>query len=177
MPDSLPPQSELFAALRRFHDEAAAANLAALNIADKNKWMRYMPSVGIGYNLQGEPRPIANFSLSQITAASEQKEIRAAERQKILRGAMIQFKVDSFDLIALLEKHRIFKISLLHLEAVDAVELKRFEIEKRRYTEGGLTDSQWLDIQAAHMRTAENLFRREEEIGLLEIEILKLAKY
>lgn len=177
-PDSLPPQYELFETLRAFHAENTAANIAVFDIQDKNKWMRYTPSLGLGYNLQGSPRPTLNFSLSQILNASEQKEIRAAEKVKILRGANIAFKVDSFALIALLARHATLNRSMLFLEGIAKVEADKFELDKRRYhEEGKITLSEWLDIQAAYMRGSEAYFKRKEEIELLEIDILKQAKF
>jgi hypothetical protein len=190
MCDSLPPNSDLFRTLRTFHAETAAANLEALNVPKyveatkaKYNWLHWMPSVGVTLG-----KPTISFSLGQVAANIENKALRKAaaaelefsreaERRKILRGGDIAFKSDSFTLVSLLEKHEMLRKWLYYLESIERIENKQFEIQKAKNTEGSILPIDFLQIEAAHLKSGEPYRARLEEIELLEIEVRKTAKY
>lgn len=171
-PDSLPPKPELFATLRLFHAETDSANVEGLKISKKYEWMHWMPSVGVTLG-----KPTIGFSLGTVAANIETKAQRKAEKAKILRGGVLAFKTDSFSLVSLLERHTILTRSLSYLESVERIESKAFELQKTKFTEGEVLPLDWLQLQSAHLRGGEPYRNRLEEIGLLEIEIRKTAKY
>ena len=170
--DSLPPRAELFATLRAFHVETADANAEPLNIVSGRAWQHLLPSVGVTLG-----QPTVSFSLGQFLGFKEQKALRQAEKAKILRGSNLNFRTDSFALVELLERHRIIGEALPYLMRFEKLENDRFEIEKEKWKNGTLAPVAWLDAQAANLRSGEALRTKHEELLLLEIEALKIAKY
>lgn len=170
--DSLPPRAELFATLRTFHAETADANAQSLNVSDKYKWLHWMPSIGVTLG-----KPTVGFSLSQVAQNIEAKAQRTAERSKILRGANIAFRSDSFALVALCERYATLADGTAYMRQVELIENQRFTILRDKYAAKEITPLEWFDAQSANLRTGEALNRRLEEIKLLEIEIYRVAKY
>lgn len=171
-PDSLPPKAELFATLRAFHAETEAANLEPLNVQNRFAKTALLPSVGITLG-----KPTIGFSFAQIANFYETKALRKAEKAKILRGANLAFKTDSFTLVSQLEKWQMLNRSLPYLESVERIENEQFEVQKAQNTEGSILPLDWLRIKAEHLKSGEPYRKRIEEIELLEIEIRKTAKY
>lgn len=170
--DTLPPRSELFATLRAFHEENAAANAAALNVSQRHAWMHYLPSVGVTLG-----QPTIGFSIGQLVSNIEQKAMRTAEKAKILRGSNLAFRTDSFALVALMERHAAAVASLPYLKSAESIANAIFEIEKEKWKNGTLSPVAWLDAQAANLRSGEPIRLKLEDIELLEIEARKTAKY
>lgn len=171
--DSLPERAELFATLRAFHVETANANAEPLNIVSGRAWQHLLPSVGITLG-----KPTIGFSLGQFLGFKEQKALRTAEKSKILRGSNLNFRADSFALVALLERHRIIGEAVPYLERFESFENARFEILKEKQAKGLLPNAEdWINAQSSNLRSGEAVRTKREELLLLEIEIVKTAKY
>jgi hypothetical protein len=171
--DSLPNRESLFAALRAFHAETAEANAEPLNIVSGRAWQHLLPSVGITLG-----KPTIGFSIGQFLNFREQKALRTAEKAKILRGSNLNFRADSFALVAQLERIDNARDALPSLAAAERTANARFEIEKELNAKGLLpAPFGWLDAQAANLRSGEAVRIKLEEINLLEIDARKLAKY
>ena len=171
--DSLPPRAELFATLRTFHAENADANAAALNIVERRAWTTLLPTFGVALG-----KPTIGFSVGQYFDWKFQKTLRAAERSKILRGSNLNFRSDSFALVALLERYRIIGDAVPYLERFESFENARFEILKEKQAKGLLLNAEdRINAQSSNLRSGEALRAKREEMLLLEIEVLKTAKY
>ena len=173
----LPPSDSLFASLRRFHDENTAANLEPFNTIERRAWMKWTPSIGIQYNLQGQPRPALSFSFAQVYNNLNDKENRRAQKSQILRGSKIAFQTDSFSLVALLKKRQVLDASMTWLKEIAALENRKYQIDKAKYEAAQITESAWIEVNTANLRSSETFFNRIQELELLDIEILKLAKF
>ena len=60
--DSLPNESQLISALESFYQLKVESELAELDIKQKKKWLKYLPTVGLTYTLEGKPRPAISWS-------------------------------------------------------------------------------------------------------------------
>lgn len=172
----LPETTELFAALRQHHHKRSEAFTAEYRTADGVKWMRWVPSVGIMYNLQGQPRPAVNFSIDRIYQNIKDKDLRKAKTEAVKLNAEIQFKDDSLNLVSILRRIEIMKKGLRVLEAQQEIDDKLFEIVKAKYHANEVTPTVFLTEERQLLERTGNVDRRKEEIALLEIEALKVAK-
>lgn len=173
----LPETPALFAALRQHHDKRSEALTAEYRTADGVKWMRWMPSVGVMYNLQGQPRPAVNFSIDRIYQNIKDKDLRKAKTEAVKLNAEIQFKDDSLNLVSILKRIEILKSGFVILEAQQRIDDKLFEIVKAKFADNEVTPTVFLTEQRQLLERTGNVERRKEEIALLEIEALKVAKY
>lgn len=171
-PDSLPPQNELFAALRQFHAETDSTNVEGLKIAKRYEWLHWVPSFGVTLG-----KPTIGFSFAQVANNIETKAQRKAQKAQILRGGVLAFRQDSFTLVSQLEKWQMLNRSLPYLESIERIENEQFEVQKAQNTEGSILPIDWLRIKAEHLKSGEPYRKRLEEIELLEIEIRKTARY
>jgi hypothetical protein len=179
--DSIPSRETLFGSLKQFHIEQVATNLAATNIREKFKWLDWLPSIGFGYTtVSNQLRPSVNFSASQFVNSYRMRELRKAETQKILRGSILNFKVDSIQLEDLLKKResviveldgkqKAIKQTLQALEDIAELETADFQLQEKRNNEGQITPSNWLKLQAAYIRSQMPLISKKEELKFLEI--------
>jgi hypothetical protein len=173
----LPETSELFATLRQHHDTRTEALTAEYRTADGVKWMRWVPNVGIMYNLQGQPRPAINFSIDRIYQNIKDKDLRKAKTEAVKLNANISFKDDSLNLVYILKRIDILKNGLIVLEAQQRIDDKLFEIVKAKFNANEITPTVFLTEERQYLERGATLDRRREEIGLLEIEALKVAKF
>ena len=173
----IPERDALFNALRQHHAQRSEAYTAEYKTADNVKWMRWMPSVGVMYNLQGQPRPAINFSIDRIYQNVKDKDLRKAKTEAVQLNAEIAFKDDSLNIISLLKRIEILKHGLEILEAQQTIDDKLFEIVKAKFQANEVTPSVFLTEERQLLERRGILNRRKEEISLLEIEALKVAKF
>lgn len=192
--DSLPYKDSLFASLRRFHNEAIQMEMTELEVKEKGKVWKWLPSVGMGTTytarvktdaqtgqayIQNVPRfgVTLGYNLETVHKNINEKTLNEAKKLKIIRGDRLSFKRDSFTLVGLLHKLEAYKRSLVTIEQSDTIEQELFTEQKKRYSEGLILPIDWLQIQNQHIKAGEAYFKKLEEMDLLIIEIFLLAKY
>lgn len=172
--DSIPSREDLFKSLREFHTEQTAANLAAVNVREKWKWLDFLPQIGVTLG-----KPTIGFNAAQFTGSLRSRELRKAETQKILRNSVLSFKSDSLELENLLKKREALienleakllalKFSLEAFEDVAKLETAVFKLEERRNDEGKVLPSEWLKIQASYIKSQYPMLSKREEIRIYE---------
>lgn len=176
--DSLPYRDSLFASLRRFHTEQLQTDLSEFQVQEKNTWMKYAPSVGLGFNpFSDKIRPTVSYSLSQVIQSKNEKDMRQAKIQKILRGSALAFKKDSFDLVEKLAVLETVKRSVAHLETVQTIEEEEFKLQEERNAKGEILPVNWISIRLQHAKSSDTYWSELERLDLLILEIFKLARF
>ena len=174
--DSLPTNAELFASLRSFHAETSNARTAEYNAKEKNAYLKYLPSLGIQYNLQGQPRPSIGYNFNSIYTHRNETERTKAKIKAVQLQAEIEFKNDSFAIVEKLKRLDILKKSLLWLEAQNRIDDKIFENDKAFYAANQMSENDYLTKTRQYLERRERYEKVIQDIELLEIEILRLAK-
>ena len=100
--DTLPSNSLLFASLNQFHRLQTQAQLSEYQATQKNKWLKYLPTVGLAYTLDGHPRPTLSWSSSLIYNAQQDKVKRQAKQTSILQQNQLELQKDQLILYELL---------------------------------------------------------------------------
>ena len=58
--------------------------LAEFQISKKGEWLKYVPTLGLTYTLDGRPRPAISFSSSVIYRARKDRQTIASKRRSII---------------------------------------------------------------------------------------------
>ena len=69
--DTLPPKEALFASIDSFYAIQTQAELLEYQESRKGEWLKFLPSVGITYTLDGQPRPSIGYSTNIIYSAKK----------------------------------------------------------------------------------------------------------
>ena len=89
--DTLPPADSLFQSLKNYHQNLLQAQLTEFKISEKGAWLKYIPSIGIGYNFGTDPegnlqnvlRPSLNYNTNVIYRVRQDIEARQAKMKSI----------------------------------------------------------------------------------------------
>lgn len=175
--DSLPEQSELFDALRRFHDATIEASCIEYRASERKRWMKWFPSLGLSYNLQGQPRPTIGYGLGQIYTNINDKAVKAAKIESIKRLGALAYTQDSINLEILLKKVAILRGGLEYAEATAKVDDQLWELTKQKYQANEIEPAVYLAALKEQTERAAIDKKKKEEIDILELEVLKLARF
>lgn len=188
--DSLPYRDSLFSSLKRFHTEQLNADLSEFDIKATSpkkfeEVLKWVPSIGTSYNLLTDKlRPTVSYNFNQVYSNIKEKQkaktdesLRNAKIQKILRGSVLAFKRDSFDLVEKLAVIETIKRSIKHLESVQTIEDEEFKLQEERNAKGEILPVNWVNIRLQHARSSEALWREIERLDLLVLEIFRLARF
>jgi hypothetical protein len=189
--DTLPPTDTLVQSLIQFHQQQAKADIQAFNSKEQYSWMKYVPSIGIGYNLQGQPRPTINYSLATVYRYFNDKNQSKAQQKAIIQQNELQLNLEIMQLHTLIKKLQLQKEDyqqakklLKHQTQLIDIERQLFAIEEDKYKRNDLLPSQFLQAQKRYLNILANhenqkfqLQRDKKLIQELEFDILQLAKY
>ena len=182
--DSLPSSETLFASLRAYHTAQSDSRTAEFRIQEKLDWMKYLPSVGIGYTLgtkNGELtqrlRPNLNFSFSQIFNSKRDKEIRRAKIESINQQNEVDFKTDSLNLLIALKRVEIVREAANEMRTAQAIDDELFKLSQLAYDEKKVSTFQYLSEKRQYFERRERIVVKMEQLLLLEIEALRAAKW
>ena len=182
--DSLPSPETLFASLRSYHAAQTDSRTAEFKIQEKLDWMKYLPSVGLGYTLgtrNGELnqrlRPNLNFSFSQIFNSKRDKELRHAKIESIERQNDVDFKTDSLNLLIALKRVEIVRTAATELQAAKAIDDELFKLSQDKYDKKEVSAFQYLNEKRQYFERKERIVVKTEQLLLLEIEALRAAKW
>lgn len=175
--DSLPPAPQLHAAIDTFQARQLAATLEQFDLSTKGRWMNYVPSVGLGYNLKGEPRPTLSFSLSQVFSAARQRRDAAAARRSTAATAALASAEAHNRLNELLGKLELMKLELETMRQVSAIDEEIFKLAEMDYNEAKLAPNAFLPKQKDFLESKLALTRKEIELKNFEAEILTFCHF
>ena len=128
--DSLPPESQLYAALDSFYQQQTIADLTEYQSTTKKRWLKYLPSVGVTYNLEGDPRPTISWSSNLIYTSFKNKESKAAKQRSILQKKELQHQTDQLKLTALLQKHYALKQDIAFQKKLYTYDSQFYEVQQ-----------------------------------------------
>ena len=89
--DTLPVDSLLYQSLETFYKQQITTQLLEFQESKKLQWLRYLPTLGITYTLEGKPRPAISWS-SNLLYTTHKEKSRNLLKQKVIR----QHYVDIF---------------------------------------------------------------------------------
>ena len=177
LPVNLPTPEKLHASLDTFLDRQISATLAEFDDGGPRQWMNYMPSVGVGYNLQGQPRPTVSFSLSQVFTAQRQRSDRLAKRKSLIATAELNRQQAHAQLDAMLQRYQLMNLELETMRRVHAIERQLYELAVIDYEAAKLAPSGFLPKEKAFLESELGVMRKEMEATELENQLLIFAHF
>ncbi len=71
--DTLPEKSVLLNAIDSFYQVQTTAQLLEYQSSKKGEWLKYLPTVGMTYTLDGKPRPTISLSSTLLYSTAPKK--------------------------------------------------------------------------------------------------------
>ncbi|MCF8247693.1 MAG: hypothetical protein K9J37_21670 [Saprospiraceae bacterium] len=176
-PDTLPPAAELHAALSTHQKLQLAAALAEFDDATPGQWMNYVPAVGIGYNLQVQPRPTISFSLAQVLTARRQRLDRRAKRRSIEATADLALLDAHRQLDQLLARHELLTLELQTMRKLHEIDESLYQLAVLDYEAAKLAPNRFLPKRKAFLESELDLQLKEIVIRELEGEVLLFCHF
>lgn len=175
--DTLPPESQLMAALDSFYQLQIESELAELDVKQKKKWLKYLPTVGVTYTLDGEPRPAISWSSTLLYSSQKDKAQVLAKKQSIYKKNQLALEKDKLKLKSLLRKHHSLEQDISFLQDLFKYDQQLFEIKKDQANKIQLAPSDFLKAEQALKKKAYDIFQKQRELLELKTQILITAKY
>lgn len=172
-----PPDPDLYDSLRKYHFKNAMIEIEKIDEVKKDDWMNFVPSVGIGYNLQGNPRPTLSYSLSSILNLRKQKRERENLKTYTLDQVDVFFKVDSLRVANLLRKRETMISEIEHVRKIQELNEQLYKIQEARFEENTIFPNEYLRAKKTILEQRRTGERMKLELIELESEIFETAKY
>lgn len=175
--DSLPSETQLISALESFYQLQVESELAELEDFQKKKWLKYLPTVGLTYTLDGKPRPAISWSSTLLYSSQKDKAQVLAKKQSIYKKNQLTLEKDKLKLKGLLRKHHFLEKDISFLQDLFKYDQQLFEIKKDQANKIQLAPSDFLKAEQALKKKAYDIFQKQRELLELETQILITAKY
>ncbi|MEM8528592.1 MAG: hypothetical protein AAGG68_28395, partial [Bacteroidota bacterium] len=162
----LPARKQLLTEMKEYYDQELAADLSEWEQSNKASWMQWMPTMGISYTANGQPRPSIAFSLTKIYANIQQNQVAQnkqksiVKRNKLTRQQAHQQLNHLYIKLQLLYEQEVFQISLYRIDSL------KFSIYEQQFKNMQITPLQFLNEKKKYLQAIEQgrLLRREIEL-------------
>lgn len=175
--DTLPPEAQLYAALDSFYQQQITANLTEHQSTTKKQWLKYLPSVGLSYNLKGQPRPTVSWSSNLIYTSFKNKEAKAAKQRSIIQKNELQHQKDQLKLAALLQKHQALKQDITFQKKLYTYDTQFYKVQQDQAQHLEISPVELLKATQSYEKKGYDIFQKERQLKELEWEILIQAHY
>ena len=175
--DSLPTESQLMSAMESFYQLQLESELAEFETTQKMKWLKYLPTVGVTYTLDGKPRPAISWSSTLLYSNQKDKAQVVAKKQSIYKKHQLTLEKEKLRLKNLLRQHHFLKQDISFLQDIFKYDQQLFEIKKNQAQKIEIPPSQYLKAEQALRKKEYDIFQKQRELLKLEIQILQVAKY
>ena len=175
--DTIPPTPILLDSLEAFHQKQLQAELTAFDASPKDYWMNFVPSIGVGYNLQGQPRPTLSYSIASLFNFRNQKRQIEKQRQAILLQHQVTKETDQRQLLAMIQEYQLMKSDLIFKTSIFAIDKELFEFYQKQTENLELKPSQFLIKKREFLHKKEQLFQVRQTLEIQKIKILITAHF
>jgi hypothetical protein len=176
---SLPGPDSLFAAIDSFYSLKLEAELKAFESNPKDYWMNFVPGIGLGYNLQGKPRPTFSYSLSSLLNVRTQKRQVTAMRESILLKNQLEKQENKIQVSNLLKKIEILKSDLEFSFLVFEIDRQIFEVYQKKNQNQlenlDFSPTDFLLKKKDFLNKQQNIRLEKREIELLFLALLETS--
>ena len=177
--DTLPPADSLFQSLKNYHQNLLQAQLTEFKISEKGAWLKYIPSIGIGYNLGTDPegnlqnvlRPSLNYNTNVIYRVRQDKEARQAKMKSIKQTAQLASQNEQRKLELLLRKYQNEVTELEFMEQLNEIDTELYEIATVQFAATEIAPSTYLSQKRDYLQKQFEIFQQQKLIRSLAAEI------
>ena len=175
--DTLPPESKLYESLAAFHQAETQSQLTEYTYQTQHKWLRYLPTVGLTYTPEGDPRPGISWSSNLLFHSINESKRKEAKIQSITQTGDLQYQKARYELEAALLAHQQFLESITFQKSILEIDRELFVIQSSKYAEAQLKPSEFLQLKRTFLLKEHRVLEMEQELARMEKQILGLAKW
>lgn len=149
--DTLPEKSVLLNAIDSFYQVQTTTQLLEYQSSKKGEWLKYLPTVGMTYTLDGKPRPTISLSSTLLYRAKKDQQILAAKRQGIIEANRLEANKAKAKLEALLFEYESLQQEMAARKEILDIDQQLFEIDTQRYEDLEMAPSDFLKAKKAFL--------------------------
>lgn len=176
---TLPGLSELMTSIDDFWNRELDARIQQFEANEKKPFLKFLPSIGIGYNLQGQPRPTINFSVNRVYDALQEKEIRRVNKEGIIREIELLKQQNKIEVQELFLNHQ-DQLRLFDFQKEQAkIDSILFSFVEKQYNQPvpEIPPSEYFQKKKNYLSVQANLLTGEMRLKELERQILSQAHF
>ena len=142
--DSLPEQKVLLTAIDSFYQLQTENLLLEYQETKKGEWLKYLPTIGLSYTIDGQPRPTASWSSTLLYRARKENTLRAAKRKAIIQSQALAAETAKLELQDLLLDYDLLLADLEEEKEMLFIEEQLFSIYQMQYDSLEMAPSEFL---------------------------------
>lgn len=170
----LPGIDSLKCDLKKYYDQKTAAEILEYNYSVKNKWLRFIPTIGFTVVPLSPILAINTHGLAQFAEHTAQKK---AKIMNIERMNSLQYEKEcislSYQYLDLKSKIIVYNFKVDNF----ALQTSKFEITKKAYNNNEIPPSEYLNRQIEYNNLISDLKSMEMELNSLKYKILAQFNY
>ena len=170
--DTLPPANQLLSSIDSFYHVKTEAELLEYQSSKKGEWLKYLPTVGIQYTLDGKPRPTLSFSSSILYRAKKDKQTLVAKRKAIIEKNRLEALKTKEVLREMLDEYDILSQELRARKELVEIDSLLFVIERKQYENLEMAPSEFLKAKKSYLQHVQAFRKHRNEVFLLRRKIL-----
>jgi len=171
--DTLPSEQVLYQSLDSFYHHQTKADLSEFDLTTKNQWLKYLPTLGLSYTLEGQPRPTISWSSNLIYTSQKDKERKQAKRTSIQQKNDLKKQADQLHLTTLYFREK----EIVDLENSFEIDSILFEIKKDQEKNIQISPVELLQAKQQFLKRRQSLQQTYFNLEKLKFQILELARY
>ena len=172
----LPKKQTLFQKIDSIYAERTATQLLEFQETKKGEWLKYLPTIGITYTIEGQPRPAISYSSNILYRATKDKQLRTAKRQQIIQQNQQKAEKAKGQLEKLLLEYEQLQEEIAIKKEILEIDRQLFEIEKAKYERLEIAPSDFLKAKQKYLGQVDSLQKLNNQIKLKAIKILQLDR-
>ena len=174
--DTLPPANQLLSSIDSFYQVKTQAELLEYQNSKKGEWLKYLPTVGIQYTLDGKPRPTLSFSSSIVYRAKKDKHALVAKRRAIIEKNRLEAQKTKEVLQEMLDEYYVLSQELTARKELLEIDSLLFLIDQKQYDKLEMAPSEFLKAKKTYLQHVQAFRKHRNELFLLRRKILAFSR-
>lgn len=170
----IPGIENLKSDLKKYYDDKTAAEILEYNYSVKNRWLRFIPTIGFTVVPLS---PILALNTTGLVQYAEHSAQKKAKIMNIERINSLQFEKEcislSYQYLDLKSKIVVYNFKVENF----ALQTSMFEITKKGYNNNEIPPSEYLNRQIEYNNLISDLKSMEMELNSLKYKILAQFNY
>lgn len=170
----IPGIDSLKSDLKKYYGQKTAAEILEYNYSVKNRWLRFIPTIGFSIVPLS---PILALNTNGLVQYAEHTAQKKAKMMNIVRMNSLQYEKEcitlSYQYLDLKSKIVVYNFKVENF----ALQTSRFEINKKAYNNNEIPPSEYLNRQIEYNNLISDLKSMEMELNSLKYKILAQFNY
>ena len=156
----MPSETQLLLALESYYQLQLESELSEFDTQQKMKWLKYLPTLGITYTLDGKPRPAISWSSNLLYSHQKDKSYSIAKKQFIYKKNQLELEKEKLHLHNLLRRYYFLQQDILILHNLFEYDFQLYQIQKDQADHIQIPPSELLKATQTIKQKEYNLFQK-----------------